>query len=93
MQTRATQLVVALRGRRDVDGIGLDRTQESMEVGEHAGDPEPLGQLLSHQGLTVAHCDHLAPRDPSYGKNVLIRNLSTTDYGDPDQVQVLLAGN
>ena len=77
-------------GRRcDVDHIRPCRVQKIIQVRVPSLDRKAFGQLLRHDGITVAHSDETAVLYSPYLRSVRIRNLATSDnadskHGSPD---------
>ena len=91
LQAHLSQLEVALRRRRDVDDIGLDRIEHLPSVPEISLDMETIGHLLGHQRLGVAYADDPCFGDPLDLEGMLIRHLPATDYADLDHLFLLSA--
>jgi hypothetical protein len=85
-QANLTQLKMAWRWRRNVNYIGLCRTQHLLNVRKVLPDVESLGHLPGHQRLAVAHSNNLSARNPTDLKGMLIRHLSAADDADPDHL-------
>ena len=59
--------------------------QHLLQIGETSGNPKALAKLVSHVWFPIANHHNLAVRNAMNGLNMLVGNLSTTDYRYTEQ--------
>src|SRR5262249_8795261 len=78
----ARDRVMTLRGRRDVNDIGLRLIQQASQILVPALDRKSLEELLRHQRLPIASGDDLAPFHALNLRRVRVGDLAASDDGD-----------
>jgi hypothetical protein len=73
---------MALRRGRNVNNAGPRRPQHFLQIGKARRNPTALTQLLGHKRFAITKSDNFTIRNAMDGLDMLIGNLSATDYGD-----------
>ena len=75
---------MALWRGRNMNDIWRGSLQHFSQIGKTCGNSEALPQLLRHERFPIANRHNLAIRNAMNGLNMLVGNLSATDYRDPE---------